>query len=50
MMAQNAADLIIQNSTKEGVWLTVAEAMWKEKPVIGGPASGIKRQIINKKN
>ena len=50
MMAQNAADIIVQNSVKEGFGLTVTEAMWKEKPVIGGPASGIQRQITDKKN
>ncbi len=50
MLAQNAADIVIQNSTKEGFGLTVTEAMWKEKPVIGGPALGIRRQIRNGKN
>ncbi|RMD67462.1 glycosyltransferase [Candidatus Parcubacteria bacterium] len=45
MMAQNAADVVVQNSTREGFGLTVAEAMWKRKPVIGGPASGIRLQI-----
>jgi len=50
MMAQNAADIIIQNSTKEGFGLVVTEAMWKEKPVVGGPASGIQKQITNGKN
>ena len=50
MMAQNAADIIIQNSVREGFGLTVSEAMWKEKPVIGGPASGIRLQIQDRKN
>lgn len=50
MLAQNAADIVVQNSTKEGFGLTVTEAMWKEKPVIGGPASGIRKQIKNGKN
>jgi len=50
MMAQNAADIIVQNSVREGFGLTVTEAMWKAKPVIGGPASGIRLQIQNKKN
>jgi trehalose synthase len=50
MMVQNAADIVIQNSIKEGWGFTVAEAMWKEKVVIGGPASGIKKQITDGKN
>jgi trehalose synthase len=50
MMAQNAADIVVQNSSREGFGLTVSEAMWKGKPVIGGPASGIKKQIKHNKN
>lgn len=43
---QHAAAIIIQKSTKEGFGLTVAEGMWKGKPVIGGFAGGITVQII----
>jgi len=43
---QRAADIVIQKSTREGFGLTVAEAMWKGKPVIGGATGGIKVQII----
>ncbi|MBI3998499.1 MAG: glycosyltransferase, partial [Armatimonadetes bacterium] len=43
---QRAATIIIQKSTKEGFGLTVAEGMWKGKPVIGGFAGGITVQII----
>jgi len=50
MMIQNAADIIVQNSIKEGFGLTVTEAMWKGKVVIGGTASGIRRQIKHEKN
>ncbi len=43
---QRAATIVLQKSTKEGFGLTVAEAMWKGKPVIGGAAGGITVQII----
>lgn len=33
---QQAATIVIQKSIKEGFGLTVAEALWKGKPVIGG--------------
>jgi trehalose synthase len=44
---QRGADIVLQKSTKEGFGLTVAEALWKMKPVIGGNAGGIRIQIIN---
>ena len=44
---QRASDLVIQKSTREGFGLTVTEAMWKAKPVIGGNAGGIRLQVIN---
>ena len=47
---QVASDLILQNSTREGFGLTVTEAMWKGKTVIGGNVGGIKLQIQNGKN
>jgi len=42
---QRAADIVIQKSVKEGFGLTVSEAMWKEKPVIGGDVGGIRLQV-----
>ncbi|MEW5975568.1 MAG: glycosyltransferase [Acidobacteriota bacterium] len=39
--------LIMQKSVKEGFGLTVSEALWKRKPVIGGAVGGIKLQVIN---
>ncbi len=44
---QRAADIVVQKSTREGFGLTVAEGMWKGKPVIGGDVGGIRLQIIN---
>ncbi len=43
---QRAATVVLQKSTREGFGLTVAEAMWKGKPVIGGTAGGITVQIL----
>jgi trehalose synthase len=42
---QRAADVIVQKSTREGFGLTVTEAMWKGRPVIGGAAGGIVLQL-----
>jgi trehalose synthase len=44
---QRAADIIVQKSVREGFGLTVTEAMWKGKPVIGGAAGGIVLQLRN---
>lgn len=44
---QRAATVVIQKSLKEGFGLTVSEAMWKGKPVIGGAVGGIPLQIIH---
>ena len=44
---QRGADLVVQKSLKEGFGLTVTEALWKGKPVIGGDAGGIRLQIVN---
>jgi len=42
---QRAADIIVQKSTKEGFGLTVTEAMWKGKPVVGSAVGGIVLQV-----
>jgi len=42
---QRASDLIIQKSLKEGFGLVVAEALWKETPVIAGNTGGIPLQM-----
>lgn len=44
---QRVAQVILQKSLKEGFGLTVSEAMWKGKPVVGGAAGGIPLQIIH---
>jgi trehalose synthase len=44
---QRIARVILQKSLKEGFGLTVAEGMWKGKPVIGGAAGGIPLQITH---
>ncbi len=44
---QRGADIVLQKSLKEGFGLTVTEAMWKAKPVIGGNVGGIRLQIVN---
>ena len=44
---QRRADIILQKSIREGFGLTVSEAMWKSKPVIGGDTGGIRLQVIN---
>jgi trehalose synthase len=43
---QRSATIVIQKSTREGFGLTVAEAMWKGKPVVGGATGGITAQIV----
>lgn len=44
---QTTATVILQKSLKEGFGLTVSEAMWKGKPVIGGAVGGIPLQIVH---
>jgi trehalose synthase len=43
---QRVATIVLQKSLREGFGLTVAEAMWKGKPVIGGFTGGITVQIV----
>ena len=42
---QRLADVVVQKSIREGFGLTVSEALWKSRPVIGGRAGGIVLQI-----
>jgi trehalose synthase len=45
---QTASTVILQKSLREGFGLTVAEALWKGKPVIASAAGGISLQITHK--
>ena len=42
---QSHCDVVIQKSTREGFGLTVTEAIWKGRPVIGGNVGGIPLQV-----
>jgi trehalose synthase len=44
---QRFSTIVMQKSLKEGFGLTVTEALWKGKPVIGGDAGGIRLQVVN---
>jgi trehalose synthase len=46
---QRASTLILQKSIKEGFGLTVAEALWKGKPVIAGAVGGIPQQVAHRR-
>jgi len=46
---QRCATVVVQKSLREGFGLTVAEALWKSKPVVGGNVGGIRLQIIDGK-
>ena len=45
---QRASTIVIQKSLREGFGLTVAEALWKQKPVIASAVGGIPVQVIHK--
>jgi trehalose synthase len=47
---QRRAAVVLQKSIREGFGLTVAEAMWKGTPVIGGNVGGIRHQIVDGEN
>lgn len=44
---QRASDFLVQKSLREGFGLTVSEALWKGKAVIGGNTGGIRLQVID---
>jgi trehalose synthase len=45
---QRGSTIVLQKSLKEGFGLTVAEALWKAKPVIASAVGGIPLQITHK--
>lgn len=44
---QRRADVVVQKSVAEGFGLTVAEAMWKRRPVVGSRVGGLQDQLID---
>jgi len=42
---QRRADVVVQKSLAEGFGLTVAEAMWKQRPLVASRVGGIRDQI-----
>jgi trehalose synthase len=44
---QRHAEVVVQKSLAEGFGLTVAEAMWKRRPVVGSRVGGIQDQITD---
>jgi trehalose synthase len=47
---QRRSDVVVQKSLAEGFGLTVAEAMWKARPVVASRAGGIQDQIVDGKS
>ena len=43
---QRRSEVLLQKSLREGFGLTVTEALWKRKPVIGGDTGGITLQVV----
>jgi trehalose synthase len=47
---QRRATVVVQKSLAEGFGLTVAEAMWKSRPVVASAVGGIQDQITSEQN
>ena len=44
---QRRADVVVQKSIAEGFGLTVAEGMWKARPLVASKIGGIQDQIVH---
>ena len=44
---QRRADVLVQKSLAEGFGLTVAEGMWKARPMVASGVGGIQDQIVD---
>jgi trehalose synthase len=47
---QRHATVVVQKSLKEGFGLTVAEAMWKARPIVASAVGGIQDQVLDGQN
>ena len=47
---QRHAAVVVQKSLAEGFGLTVAEAMWKARPVVASAVGGIQDQVVDGEN
>jgi trehalose synthase len=47
---QRHAAVVVQKSLAEGFGLTVAEAMWKARPIVGSAVGGIVDQLVDGEN
>jgi trehalose synthase len=44
---QRAADVILQKDLRRGFGLWVSDALWKERPVVAAPRTGLLEQVID---
>jgi trehalose synthase len=47
---QRRASIVVQKSLAEGFGLTVAEAMWKERPIVASRVGGIQDQLVDQES
>jgi len=44
---QRAADVIIQKDLRRGFGLWISDALWKERPVVAAPRTGLLEQVVD---